>query len=75
MKNIPQKKCDRYCEQCNVPVCDQCASSREHSNHDTVDVVQELESKLKVLQRDLQDLKNSIYPKYREIILQFREII
>lgn len=61
------KKCDRYCEQCNIPVCDQCASSREHSDHDTVDVVQKLESKLEVLQRDLQDLKNSIYPKYQGI--------
>lgn len=61
------KKCDRFCERCNVPICDQCVTSREHKDHETVDVVQDYESKLKVLQRELRDLENSIYPKYQEI--------
>lgn len=66
VKNISQK-CDRYCVQCNLPVCGQCNSSREHSDHETVDVVLELERKSKVLESDLQDLENKIYHKYQEI--------
>lgn len=61
------KKCDRYCAQSNIPVCDQCTSSREHTDHEIVDMVRELERKSKVLESDLQDLDNRINPKYQEI--------
>lgn len=61
------KKCDRFCEECYIPVCEQCISSREHSGHEFVDVVEKLESKKEVLKKDLQDLKERILPIYKDI--------
>lgn len=56
------KKCARFCEECNIPVCEQCVSSREHSGHEFVDVVEKLESKKEVLKKDFQVLKERILP-------------
>lgn len=63
------KICERYCEQCNIPVCEQCASCLEHKGHDFVDVMKKIENIKIVIQRDLQELDKNIYPKYREIAL------
>lgn len=63
----PSKKCDRFCEECVIPVCEQCVSSREHSGHELVDVVEKLESKKEVLKNDLQDLQEIILPIYKDI--------
>lgn len=40
------KMCDRYCEQCNIPVCERCTST-EHKGHQSMDVVTKLESQKK----------------------------
>lgn len=61
------KKCERYCKKCNIPVCEQCASSGEHNDHEFADVVEKLESQKNVLRRDLQELEISIYPIYEEL--------
>lgn len=59
--------CECYCEQCNIPVCEQCASCLEHKGHDFVDVMKIIENMKNVIQRDLQELYKNIRPKYQEI--------
>lgn len=61
--------CDRYCEQCHIPVCEQCTSSTEHRDNKSVDVLSKLENQKQILLNDLQDLEKTICPKYQEIAL------
>ncbi|XP_019924001.3 tripartite motif-containing protein 3 [Magallana gigas] len=63
-----KKLCELYCEQCNTPTCVQCVSSGEHIGHKQVEILKSLETKKEVLQRDLYELENLIYPKYQEIV-------
>lgn len=65
------KLCELHCEQCNVPVCVQCVSSKKHKAHDVVDILSYYESKHKALQADLEDLGKFIYPKYQDYALSF----
>lgn len=58
------KPCKLHCEQCNIPVCVQCVSSKEHKTHDVVDIVKFMYSKKLALQTDLEELGKIIYPNY-----------
>ncbi|XP_052710687.1 protein lin-41-like [Crassostrea angulata] len=59
--------CDLHCEQCNIPICVDCVSSGEHLGHKQVGILRILDTKREALKKDLQELENSIYPKYQEI--------
>ncbi|XP_065929154.1 probable E3 ubiquitin-protein ligase MID2 [Magallana gigas] len=61
------KICEKYCQQCNIPICMLCASSPEHKCHELIDVSNVIEKKKKVFKKDLEELENCIYPKYQEI--------
>lgn len=61
------KICNRYCKKCTIPICLECASSKEHIGHELGNVEKHLENKIKVLQRDLQVLEKYIFPKYEKI--------
>ncbi|XP_065928097.1 E3 ubiquitin-protein ligase TRIM71-like [Magallana gigas] len=63
----PTQLCDLHCEQCNIPICLECVSSGEHIGHKQVGILKILDTKKEALQKDLQELENSIYPKYQEI--------
>nr|XP_034333684.1 uncharacterized protein LOC105323131 isoform X1 [Crassostrea gigas] len=59
--------CDLHCEQCNIPICLECVSSGEHLGHKQVAILKILDTKREALKKDLQELENTIYPKYQEI--------
>ncbi|XP_052709475.1 uncharacterized protein LOC128184158 [Crassostrea angulata] len=59
--------CELYCEHCGIPICVECVSSREHLGHEQAGILKMLDTKKEALQRDLQELENTIYPKYQEI--------
>nr|XP_034315035.1 tripartite motif-containing protein 3-like [Crassostrea gigas] len=61
------KQCELHCEQCDIPICTLCISG-EHLGHKPVDIVKHIESKKELLQREMQELENSIYPKYQQIV-------
>nr|XP_034314997.1 tripartite motif-containing protein 3-like [Crassostrea gigas] len=60
------KQCELHCEQCDIPICALCISG-EHLGHKPVDIVKHSESKKRLLQREMQELEKSIYPKYQQI--------
>ena len=58
--------CTQFCTTCNIPVCQPCVASSEHEKHKKEDILKWFKSKRKLMQKDLQDLEKSIYPKYQE---------
>ena len=60
------KICELHCEQCNIPICALCVSSKEHKTHEVVDILKSLKTKKEAIKRDLQELEKSIYPQYQE---------
>ncbi|XP_052702681.1 uncharacterized protein LOC128179320 [Crassostrea angulata] len=67
------KTCERFCEQCIIPICKLCVSSKEHQTHHVVDILESLKNKKQFLQQDLQDFEKFIYPKYKEILSSISE--
>lgn len=66
------KQCELYCEDCDVPICIFCVSSQRHKTHDINNIRGIFEVQKEILQRDLQKLRCSIYPKYQEYALEIR---
>nr|XP_022308936.1 uncharacterized protein LOC111114765 [Crassostrea virginica] len=62
----PTKQCELHCEQCDIPICTSCISSGKHIGHKQLEIFADFESKKEVLRRDLQELEQSIFPKYQE---------
>nr|XP_022297221.1 uncharacterized protein LOC111106719 [Crassostrea virginica] len=59
------------CDICEIPVpsehlCPICVASSEHEQHRKEDILTLFETKKELMQKDLQDLEKSIYPKYQE---------
>ena len=60
------KICELHCNQCKMPICTLCVSSGDHEQHTKIDVLEHLRNIKGVIKKDLQELKESIYPKLQE---------
>ncbi|XP_052676184.1 uncharacterized protein LOC128157651 [Crassostrea angulata] len=66
----PQKNCDLLCKNCdNVFVCSSCTASEQHREHLFVDVTEVYKTKKNNIEKDTEELKNLISPKYKEIAM------
>lgn len=65
------KSCERHCIQCDAPLCLECISSDQHKNHNIIDILEGLDKKKVDIKRDLQEFRESIYPKYQSIAESF----
>ncbi|XP_056007681.1 uncharacterized protein LOC130050869 [Ostrea edulis] len=61
------KDCEMYCGSCHIPVCTTCISSGKHKGHDISDILEKLGSNKQRIQKDLEELENEIYPRYKDI--------
>ncbi|XP_052707977.1 E3 ubiquitin-protein ligase TRIM71-like [Crassostrea angulata] len=61
------KQCELHCEQCDIPICALCVSSKSHENHEKIDIRSYFETKKHDLQTDLQELEKTVIAKYQEI--------
>ncbi|XP_048767610.2 tripartite motif-containing protein 3-like [Ostrea edulis] len=60
-----EKHCEMFCEKCDIPVCSICVTSGIHEGHNLSDVLEKLSSKIKNLQKDLEELETRIHPRYQ----------
>ena len=66
------KNCQLFCEVCTVPICVQCASSKEHRGHEFVDLLETVKCIKEVSQKDVQELESSVLAKHEEISSDIR---
>nr|XP_022309601.1 E3 ubiquitin-protein ligase TRIM71-like [Crassostrea virginica] len=62
----PPKTCELHCKHCNIPICASCFSSGDHDHHKKIDIVEILTEKKELIEKDLQELKKLIRPKFQQ---------
>ena len=67
----PPKICELHCSHCNIPICLSCVSSGDHEHHKKVDILKILTKKRELIEKDLQELKNFICPKFQQAASKF----
>lgn len=64
------KVCELYCERCENKICALCVSSGEHEQHKKVDIWKKMNNKKADLQKDLQELEETILSKHEAVVSQ-----
>lgn len=59
------KQCERYCKECDIPICIHCVY-KNHQHHPFENLLEKCEIQREIIQRDLEELEKTIYPKYQE---------
>ena len=62
-----RKDCTQRCKRCKIPICSLCGSG-EHRPHQKEDIFKVMTNINKRIEKDLKDLKNSMFPKYQEAL-------
>ncbi|XP_078341590.1 uncharacterized protein LOC111110099 [Crassostrea virginica] len=70
--NHSADNCQLYCEDCTIPACVQCVTSKEHRGHGFIDLHECVERKKEASQKDLQELKSSILIEQKEFASRIR---
>ncbi|XP_062592659.1 E3 ubiquitin-protein ligase TRIM71-like [Saccostrea cucullata] len=63
-----KEHCEMYCNQCEIPVCIACIASDQHSGHKFLKILDVLEETKQKIIKEKNELKDSIYPKYEQIV-------
>jgi predicted RNA-binding protein len=66
--NHVEKKCELFCETCDIHVCFTCISSGEHDDHKLSESPSIFNTKREGLRKDLEELKTEVHPQYDEIV-------
>ncbi|XP_061168991.1 E3 ubiquitin-protein ligase TRIM45-like [Saccostrea echinata] len=59
--------CELHCKECNIPVCSACIDSKKHKDHDVHLLKDILARKKAKIQKEINELKESICPTYLDI--------
>ena len=70
--NHSTENCQLYCEDCTIPACVQCVTSKEHRAHGFIDLLECVERKKEASQKDLQEFKSSILIEHKEFASRIR---
>ncbi|XP_062578111.1 tripartite motif-containing protein 2-like [Saccostrea cucullata] len=65
--NHTEKHCELYCEKCDNSVCSTCISSDKHHGHKLTDILQIPSFIKEILNNDLKELEQRIFPTYEGI--------
>lgn len=67
---LHDEQCELYYKQYDISICNCYLSSSQHLGHNTFGIIEAFESKTGNgnIQRDLQEIERSLYPKYQDII-------
>lgn len=68
-KEHSTKICELHCKQCDSPICALCVSSDKHEKHKKIEIWKEIENKKIDLHNDLQEMEQSILPRYKAFAL------
>nr|XP_022303333.1 uncharacterized protein LOC111110947 isoform X2 [Crassostrea virginica] len=60
------KTCEVHCKHCKIPICASCFSSGDHDQHNKIDILKILTRKKELIEKDLQELKKFICPKFQQ---------
>ncbi|XP_062605498.1 uncharacterized protein LOC134267291 [Saccostrea cucullata] len=66
------KLCELYCKECDLPVCSFCLTSNFHKGHTLLNLLEIMKTKQKAIQKDVDELSNSVCPKYEEIFAEIQ---
>lgn len=73
-KRHKKQKCERFCEQCDTPVCLKCLVSGSHENHQVPQISEIQSSRQKLIKRDTHELESNIAPVFQSILFELEEM-
>ncbi|XP_061168606.1 E3 ubiquitin-protein ligase TRIM71-like [Saccostrea echinata] len=62
-----ENSCELHCKECDIPVCAACIVSKKHKEHDVHFLKDILARKKTAIQKEINELEESIYPTYLDI--------
>ncbi|XP_062571479.1 tripartite motif-containing protein 55-like [Saccostrea cucullata] len=62
-----KERCEMYCKQCVMPVCNTCIASDQHLGHKFITILQILDEQKNKISKENIELRETIYPTYQDI--------
>lgn len=68
----PLFTCELFCKQCKTAVCSKCISSKYHQKHALTELSGIFPSKIKEIEKDLENIEKYILPEYNTLKTQLK---